>query len=240
MSVRAARVRDRRRRGGRRAPIFGRRRDTGRDGGSRQRGLRRTRTRARAARARTRASAGRERATVLLAGEAGIGKTRLASELARRARDAGFEVLLGRSIDLVGTELPYQPFVEALRPLGAAPASRRACCGLAAAGLRGDARAAHRPRRRRARAARAGGPALGRYVDARPRRLPRPQPRRPARSPARDLPRRRPRVGRADASTSPTASGARARRRCSSSGRWSATTWRRCWRPAPTARCRPR
>ena len=27
-------------------------------------------------------------------------------------------MLLGRSIDLVGTELPYQPFVEALRPLG--------------------------------------------------------------------------------------------------------------------------
>ena len=57
-------------------------------------------------------------ATVLVAGEAGIGKTRLASELVRRARVAGFEVLVGRSIDLVGTELPYQPFVEALRPLG--------------------------------------------------------------------------------------------------------------------------
>ncbi len=56
--------------------------------------------------------------TVLVAGEAGIGKTRLASELASRARDARFEVLLGRSIDLVGTELPYQPFAEALRPLG--------------------------------------------------------------------------------------------------------------------------
>jgi DNA-binding CsgD family transcriptional regulator/tetratricopeptide (TPR) repeat protein len=56
--------------------------------------------------------------TALVAGEAGIGKTRLASELGRRARDAGFEVLLGRSIDLVGTELPYQPFLEALRPLG--------------------------------------------------------------------------------------------------------------------------
>jgi DNA-binding NarL/FixJ family response regulator len=62
----------------------------------------------------TRAGSG---ATVLVAGEAGIGKTRLASELGRRARDTGFEVLLGRSIDLVGTELPYQPFVEALRPL---------------------------------------------------------------------------------------------------------------------------
>ena len=59
--------------------------------------------------------------TVLVTGEAGIGKTRLASELATRARYAGFQVLLGRSIDLVGTELPYQPFVEALRPLGAFP-----------------------------------------------------------------------------------------------------------------------
>ncbi len=57
-------------------------------------------------------------ATVLIAGEAGIGKTRLASEVARRARDAGFQTLLGRSIDLVGTELPYLPFAEALRPLG--------------------------------------------------------------------------------------------------------------------------
>jgi DNA-binding CsgD family transcriptional regulator/tetratricopeptide (TPR) repeat protein len=57
-------------------------------------------------------------ATALVAGDAGIGKTRLASELASRARDAGFEVLVGRSIDLVGTELPYQPLVDALRPLG--------------------------------------------------------------------------------------------------------------------------
>jgi DNA-binding CsgD family transcriptional regulator len=63
----------------------------------------------------TRAGSG---ATVLVAGEAGIGKTRLATELATRARDAGFDVLLGRSIDLIGTELAYQPVVEALRPLG--------------------------------------------------------------------------------------------------------------------------
>ena len=54
----------------------------------------------------------------LIAGEAGIGKTRLASELGRRGRDAGFTTLVGRSIDLVGTDLPYQPFVDALRPLG--------------------------------------------------------------------------------------------------------------------------
>jgi DNA-binding CsgD family transcriptional regulator len=57
-------------------------------------------------------------ASVLVAGEAGIGKTRLANELAQRAREQGFEVLLGRSIDLIGTELPFQPFVEALGPLG--------------------------------------------------------------------------------------------------------------------------
>ena len=57
-------------------------------------------------------------ATALVAGEAGIGKSRLAAEVAGRARGAGFKVLLGRSIDLVGTELPYQPFAEALRPLG--------------------------------------------------------------------------------------------------------------------------
>jgi DNA-binding CsgD family transcriptional regulator len=56
--------------------------------------------------------------TVLLAGEAGIGKTRLASELARHARAEDFEIMLGRAIDLVGTALPYQPFVEALHPLG--------------------------------------------------------------------------------------------------------------------------
>ncbi|MEU4287165.1 AAA family ATPase [Kribbella sp. NPDC026596] len=59
--------------------------------------------------------------SVLIAGEAGIGKTRLTSELSARAREAGFEVLLGRSIDLVGTELPYQPFAQALRPVGDLP-----------------------------------------------------------------------------------------------------------------------
>ena len=59
-------------------------------------------------------------AAILVTGDAGIGKTRLAAELARRARDGGFATLLGRSINLVGTELPYQPFAEALRSIGGA------------------------------------------------------------------------------------------------------------------------
>ncbi len=50
--------------------------------------------------------------TVLIAGEPGIGKTRLATETARAAAlDGGF-VLLGRCDDGMG--VPYQPFVEAL------------------------------------------------------------------------------------------------------------------------------
>ena len=68
-------------------------------------------------------------ATVLVAGDAGIGKTRLVSELATRAGEAGCEVLLGRCIDLVGTELPYQPFVEALRPLGKLPQAEARAAG---------------------------------------------------------------------------------------------------------------
>ena len=55
--------------------------------------------------------------TVLVSGEAGIGKTRLLSEFADRARGEGAVVLTGRCIDLVGAGLPYLPLVEALRPL---------------------------------------------------------------------------------------------------------------------------
>ena len=50
---------------------------------------------------------------VLIAGEPGIGKTRLTSELAEQVVGAGGAVLAGRSDELVG--IPYQPFVEALR-----------------------------------------------------------------------------------------------------------------------------
>lgn len=50
---------------------------------------------------------------VLVAGEPGIGKTRLTSEFAERVVDDGGLVLAGRSDELVS--VPYQPFVEALR-----------------------------------------------------------------------------------------------------------------------------
>jgi DNA-binding SARP family transcriptional activator/class 3 adenylate cyclase len=57
---------------------------------------------------------GGARSAVLIAGEAGIGKTRLAVELARAAHEQGALVLYGRCDE--GLAVPYQPFVEALRP----------------------------------------------------------------------------------------------------------------------------
>jgi DNA-binding SARP family transcriptional activator/tetratricopeptide (TPR) repeat protein len=55
-----------------------------------------------------------KRAAVVLGGEAGIGKTRLAAELARAVHEQGALVLYGRCDE--GLAVPYQPFVEALRP----------------------------------------------------------------------------------------------------------------------------
>src|SRR5205823_3257917 len=52
---------------------------------------------------------------VLLVGEAGIGKTRLASEFVAWAWAQGALVLAGHAFEL-GGRLPYQPLVEALRP----------------------------------------------------------------------------------------------------------------------------
>jgi DNA-binding SARP family transcriptional activator len=54
-----------------------------------------------------------ERRVALLAGEPGVGKTRLAAELAVRAHNAGAVVLAGRCDEDLG--VPYQPVVEALR-----------------------------------------------------------------------------------------------------------------------------
>ncbi|MEB3061512.1 BTAD domain-containing putative transcriptional regulator [Mycolicibacter sp. MYC101] len=52
---------------------------------------------------------------VLIAGEPGIGKTRLAGEWSRQAYEYGAVVLYGRSDEDLGA--PYQPFAEALRSL---------------------------------------------------------------------------------------------------------------------------
>src|SRR5262245_55126441 len=62
------------------------------------------------------ASAG-EAATVIVSGEAGVGKSRLVDELMRRARADGALVLLGRCVN-VG-ELAYTPIAGALRSLAA-------------------------------------------------------------------------------------------------------------------------
>jgi class 3 adenylate cyclase len=58
-------------------------------------------------------TAGGERRMALLAGEPGVGKTRLAAELAARVHHDGDLVLAGRCDEDLG--VPYQPFVEALR-----------------------------------------------------------------------------------------------------------------------------
>ena len=58
-------------------------------------------------------AAGGGRRMALLAGEPGIGKTRLATELARAVHADGALVLAGRCDEGMG--VPYQPFVEALR-----------------------------------------------------------------------------------------------------------------------------
>src|SRR5687767_2238565 len=64
------------------------------------------------------ADAGDERPTlVFVAGESGVGKSRLVAELERRAEERGVLVLAGDCVDLGESELPYVPLVAALRPL---------------------------------------------------------------------------------------------------------------------------
>ena len=67
---------------------------------------------------------------VLVAGEPGIGKTRLLTELADRARADGWAVLAGRAYEGEGMP-PYLPVVEALRPYirTASPETLRAQLG---------------------------------------------------------------------------------------------------------------
>ena len=54
---------------------------------------------------------------VFVAGESGVGKSRLLAELERQATEGGALVLAGDCVDLGESELPYVPLVAALRPL---------------------------------------------------------------------------------------------------------------------------
>jgi DNA-binding CsgD family transcriptional regulator/tetratricopeptide (TPR) repeat protein len=67
-----------------------------------------------------RAAEGRSSA-VLLAGDAGVGKTRLLDELGARAAERGVRVLTGHCVDLGDVGLPYLPFVDLLRPVAGDP-----------------------------------------------------------------------------------------------------------------------
>jgi DNA-binding SARP family transcriptional activator/tetratricopeptide (TPR) repeat protein len=71
---------------------------------------------------------GGTRSAVVIGGEAGIGKTRLASELAHAVHREGGLVLYGRCDD--GLAVPYQPFVEALRPYARAVGLNCLCAEL--------------------------------------------------------------------------------------------------------------
>jgi DNA-binding CsgD family transcriptional regulator/tetratricopeptide (TPR) repeat protein len=52
------------------------------------------------------------RTAVLLAGDAGVGKTRLLTELRDRAVDSSWQVLAGHCLDFADSALPYLPFSE--------------------------------------------------------------------------------------------------------------------------------
>jgi len=58
---------------------------------------------------------------VLVAGDAGVGKTRLLLALAERARRRGARVLAGGCVELGDIGLPYLPVVDALRELADDP-----------------------------------------------------------------------------------------------------------------------
>jgi DNA-binding CsgD family transcriptional regulator/tetratricopeptide (TPR) repeat protein len=79
-----------------------------------------------------RASEGRGE-TILIAGEAGVGKTRLVEDVGRIVRDGGGLVLSGGSVDLGEGAVPYAPIVEALRGFvrAAAPEDLDAIVGTA-------------------------------------------------------------------------------------------------------------
>src|SRR5690242_20468984 len=56
---------------------------------------------------------------VLVVGEAGVGKSRLVSELAAQVPEGEATVLFGHCVEVGDGELPYAPVVGALRALAA-------------------------------------------------------------------------------------------------------------------------
>jgi DNA-binding CsgD family transcriptional regulator/tetratricopeptide (TPR) repeat protein len=52
-----------------------------------------------------------------VAGESGVGKSRLVTEFETRAREAGARTFVGHCLELGGTTIPYAPLVDALRPI---------------------------------------------------------------------------------------------------------------------------
>ncbi|HWD46144.1 MAG TPA: AAA family ATPase, partial [Actinomycetota bacterium] len=69
----------------------------------------------------------------LIAGDAGVGKTRLLDELAARAEGRGVRVLQGGCMEVGDVGLPYVPFVDAFRDLGGRPGEAEVAAPLATA-----------------------------------------------------------------------------------------------------------
>ncbi len=57
-------------------------------------------------------------AFTFVAGESGVGKSRLVREFEARAEEVGVQVLVGHCLELGGAVFPYAPLVEALRSVG--------------------------------------------------------------------------------------------------------------------------
>jgi DNA-binding NarL/FixJ family response regulator len=64
-------------------------------------------------------------AFAFIAGESGVGKSRLIAEFEHRAREGGAQVFVGHCLELGGTVIPYAPLLDALRPV----ARELALCG---------------------------------------------------------------------------------------------------------------
>jgi DNA-binding CsgD family transcriptional regulator/tetratricopeptide (TPR) repeat protein len=63
------------------------------------------------------AASGVSAGSVLVLGEAGVGKSRLVAELVNRVRARGGRALVGGAMEIDEANLPYVPVLEALRPL---------------------------------------------------------------------------------------------------------------------------